>query len=204
MDELDLLSSPSLSSSLDDTFYILKKTLYRLLSTSNIETVVALSSQVRATVESGVVEVWRRRLEGAFVGVGTGGAGLGGRAKEEEKERKEREAKGVFMVRSRLGGLTPRTVAHLLSLTSQIYLNNLDTASGYTIRLIDELLGGEALQQAFFLEAELEQAKIAMLGVRGVEERFRGVCKVSLDLHRAALRPKRREDEGVGWETAPS
>lgn len=188
MDELDLVSSPSLSSSLDDTFYILKKSLYRLLSTSNIETIVALSSQVRATIESGVVEVWRRRLEGAFVGVGAGGAGLGGRAREEEKERKETAAKGVFMVRLRsflaldFGGCPLKLVAHFLSILhhpSQIYLNNLDTASGYTVRLIDELLAGEALQQAFFLESELERAKIAMLGVRGVEERFKAVCKAS-------------------------
>ncbi|ORY88716.1 COG4 transport protein-domain-containing protein [Leucosporidium creatinivorum] len=165
MDELDPLSTPSLSSSLDDTFYILKK--IPLSPTIHVQ-----HRDLRQTVENGVVEVWRRRLEGAFVGVGgTGGAGLGGRAREEEKERKEREAKGVFM----------------------IYLNNLDTASGYTVRLIDELLAGEALQQAFFLESELERARIAMLGVRGVEERFRAVCKTGLDhLFNQLLRPRLR------------
>lgn len=61
---------------------------------------------------------------------------------------------------------------------TQIYLNNLDTAAEYAVRLVDELLAGEALQQSFFLETELERARIAMLGVRGVEDKFRGVLKV--------------------------
>ena len=106
MDELDHLSSPSLSSSLDDTFYILKKTLYRLLSTSDIETVVAMAKEVRSIVERDVAEVWRKRLDGAFKDVGAGG-GVG-RAREEEKERREREAKAVFIV-----SLSCRTVRFL-------------------------------------------------------------------------------------------
>lgn len=97
MDELDHLSSPSLSSSLDDTFYILKKTLYRLLSTANIETVVSMSKDVRGIVERDVADIWRARLDGAFRDVGAGG-GVG-RAREDEKERREREAKAVFIVR---------------------------------------------------------------------------------------------------------
>lgn len=96
MDELDHLSSPSLSSSLDDTFYILKKTLYRLLSTSNIDVVVSMAKEIRSAIERDVAEVWRRRLDGAFKDVGAGG-GVG-RAREEEKERREREAKAVFIV----------------------------------------------------------------------------------------------------------
>lgn len=60
----------------------------------------------------------------------------------------------------------------------QVYLNNLDTASEYIVRLIDEMLAGESLQQAFFLEEEIESARIAIKGVRGVEDKFRGVLKV--------------------------
>ena len=66
----------------------------------------------------------------------------------------------------------------LTHIRQQIYLNNLDTAAEYAVRLVDEMLGGEVLQQSFFLETELERAKIAMLGVRGVEDKFRGVLKV--------------------------
>lgn len=66
MDELDPLSSPSLSSSLDDVFYILKKTLYRLVSTSNVDTVSQTAKDVRLIVERDVADVWRKRLEQAF------------------------------------------------------------------------------------------------------------------------------------------
>ena len=60
----------------------------------------------------------------------------------------------------------------------QTYLNNLDTAAEYTVRLIDDMLAGEALHQAFFIDAEMERARIAVLGVRGAEDKFRGVLKV--------------------------
>lgn len=103
MDELDLSSSPSLSSSLDDVFYILKKTLYRMLSTANIVSLVVMTKEVRTVVERDVVEGWRGKLDGAFRDVANGGGGgsvVGGsRAREEEKERREREARGVFIVR---------------------------------------------------------------------------------------------------------
>lgn len=45
------------------------------------------------------------------------------------------------------------------------------------MRLIDEVLAGESLGQAFFLEGELERVKIAIVGVRGVQDRFRAVLK---------------------------
>jgi hypothetical protein len=76
MDELDPLSSPSLSSSLDDVFYILKKTLYRLVSTSNVETVSQTVKDIRLIVERDVADVWRKRLEHVFnqrdAGTGSG------------------------------------------------------------------------------------------------------------------------------------
>jgi len=169
VDELDTLSQPSLSSSLDDTFYILKKTLYRLVSTGSIQTVVGLGKEVRMMVERDVAEVWRARMEGAFKDVNAGG-GVG-RAREEEKDRREREARGVFI----------------------IYLNNLDTAADYTARLIDELLAGEAVSSAFFLEGETERARLALYGVRGLEDKFRSVLKSGLDhLFNQLLRPRLR------------
>lgn len=92
MDEIDLLSQPYLSSSLDDTFYILKKTLYRLLSTSSIATLVSISKEVKKIIERDVAEVWRGAMEGAFKDVNTGGGG------SMEKERRERDAKTIFTV----------------------------------------------------------------------------------------------------------
>jgi hypothetical protein len=43
------------------------------------------------------------------------------------------------------------------------------------------VLAGDVLHQAFFLDAEMERAKIAVLGLRGVEDKFRSVLKVGLD-----------------------
>ncbi|KAM0788201.1 hypothetical protein ACM66B_001360 [Microbotryomycetes sp. NB124-2] len=169
MDELDTLAQPPLSSSLDDTFYILKKTVYRVLSTSSIETVVSMFKDIRQIVERDVADVWRMRLDGAFKDVGN--VGGVGRAREEEKERREREARAQFMV----------------------YLNNLDTAAEYAVRLVDEVLAGETLQDAFFLETELERAKIGILQVKSTEDKFRGVLKAGLDhLFNQLLRPKLR------------
>ncbi|KDE05958.1 hypothetical protein MVLG_03644 [Microbotryum lychnidis-dioicae p1A1 Lamole] len=187
MDELDLNSSPYLSSSLDDTFYILKKTLYRLLSTNHVETVVGMAKEIRTIVDRDVGEVWKYKMDGAFkefnfsssaMAVGNvivGGVHVnvpGGRAREEEKERKEAAARSAFIT----------------------YLNNLDTASEYTLRMIDEMLAGEALQSSFFVEAELERAKVAFLGVRSLEERFKSILRSGLDtlfnqLSRPRLRP---------------
>lgn len=106
MDELDLVSQPSLSSSLDDTFYILKKTLYRLLSTASIETLAMMCKEVRQIIERDVADVWRGRMDGAFKDVAAGG-GVG-RAREEEKDKREREAKAMFIVR-RLLSVSLRT-----------------------------------------------------------------------------------------------
>lgn len=224
MDELDPLSSPSLSSSLDDVFYILKKTLYRLISTSDVDVLAVSAKDIRAVVEKDVAEVWRRRLENAFNresganasgsgtsgGVGSGAtavlgnlnlgasvnaqalsaagasvvagamSGGGGRAREEEKERREREARGTFIVsvdgvaRHHCSGTDARSMS-----VRQIYLNNLDTAAEYTVRLIDETLAAEQLENAFFRSKERERARIALVHVRGVEDKFRSVLKVN-------------------------
>jgi hypothetical protein len=115
MDEADLLSQPSMSSSLDDSFYILKKTLYRLLATASISTLVSMSKKVKHSIERDVIEVWRARMDGAFKDVANGG-GVG-RAREEERERREKEAKVTYIVRSSILGLQhsilmPMTLYH--------------------------------------------------------------------------------------------
>lgn len=103
MDELDLLSQPYLSTSLDDIFYIIKKSLYRLLSTSSVVTLVSLAKDVRQIMERDVADAWRAKMDSAFRDVASGG-GVG-RAREEEKDRREREAKSVFIVSSLPSGL---------------------------------------------------------------------------------------------------
>ncbi|BGP38454.1 Golgi transport complex subunit 4 [Rhodotorula kratochvilovae] len=188
MDEPDFSFTPYLSSSLDDTFYIIKKTLHRVVSTANVSNLVAMSRELRAVLERDVAEVWRARIEGAFKdlaanaqtqsaigGIAVGGMGgmaqLGGRAREEERETREREARNVYIV----------------------YLNNLDTAAGYTSRLLSELLTSDTLASAFFLFTELDRARTALTLLRGSEDKFRGVLKSGLDhLFNQLVRPKLR------------
>lgn len=57
-------------------------------------------------------------------------------------------------------------------------MNNLDVAAEYSVRLVDEVLAGQALDEAFFLPSEIDRARIALLSIRSVDERFRSVLKV--------------------------
>ncbi|GAA6054222.1 hypothetical protein JCM3770_001399 [Rhodotorula araucariae] len=188
MDEADFSSTPFFSSSLDDTFYIIKKTLHRAVGTANVSNLVAMSKELRVVLERDVAEVWRARIEGAFKdlaanaqpqsaigGIAVGGmsgmAQLGGRAREEERDAREREARNVYIV----------------------YLNNLDTAAGYTSRLLSELLASDTLASAFFLSSELDRAQTALALLRSSEDKFRGVLKSGLDhLFNQLVRPKLR------------
>ncbi|GAA5821216.1 hypothetical protein JCM11251_004517 [Rhodosporidiobolus azoricus] len=188
VDEPDLSSTPFLSSSLDDIFFIFKKTLQRLVSTAQVDNLVSTNKELRAVLDRDVAEIWRARMEGAFkdlqagssggasalVGVGGMGgmaANLGGRAREEERERKEKEARNTYIV----------------------YLNNLDTAASYTSRLLAEVLSSETLPSSFFLDSELERARSSLSLLRNSEEKFRSVLKSGLDhLFNQLVRPKLR------------
>ncbi|GJN87255.1 hypothetical protein Rhopal_000203-T1 [Rhodotorula paludigena] len=188
MDEPDFSSTPYLSSSLDDIFYIVKKTLQRVVSTAQLDNLVAMNKELRTVLERDVAEVWRTRIEGAFKDlaasassqgamgmVSVGGMGgmaqLGGRAREEERERREKEARNIYIV----------------------YLNNLDTAAGYTSRLLAELLASDALPSSFFLFTELDRARTSLSLLRNSEEKFRAVLKSGLDhLFNQLVRPKLR------------
>ncbi|GAA5869453.1 hypothetical protein JCM16303_000476 [Sporobolomyces ruberrimus] len=188
MDELDLISTPTLSSSLDDIFYILKKTLYRLLSTGSITAVNLLTRELRGVLDENVAEVWRSRMEtalkdlqagqqgsGMAIGVGAMGGMAsmgGGRAREEEKERREKEARAIFIV----------------------YLNNLDTAASYTSRLHSELLNSDLLSSTFFLSSELSSSQRSLTSLLpSTADRFRLVLKGGLDsLFNQLVRPKLR------------
>ncbi|GAA5965855.1 hypothetical protein JCM21900_005467, partial [Sporobolomyces salmonicolor] len=187
VDEPDSTSSPALSSSLDDIFYIVKKTLYRLVSTAHVDNVVAMGKELRTVLDRDVAEVWRQRMEGALkdltanastgsaMTIGVGGMGgmaaMGGRAREEEKERREKEARVVFV----------------------IYLNNLDTAASYTSRLLSELLSSDTLPSTFFHFTSLDTARSSLSLLRTSEDKFRSVLKSGLDsLFNQLVRPRLR------------
>ncbi|GAA5891294.1 hypothetical protein JCM6882_004648 [Rhodosporidiobolus microsporus] len=186
MDEPDFTATPFLSSSLDDIFFIFKKTLQRLVSTARVDNLIATNKELRAVLDRDVAEIWRARMEGAFkdLAAGSGGASalvnvggmggmaaMGGRAREEERERKEKEARNTYI----------------------IYLNNLDTAASYTSRLLAEVLSSETLPQSFFLDTELDRARASLSLLRNSEEKFRSVLKSGLDhLFNQLVRPKLR------------
>ncbi|GAA5884900.1 hypothetical protein JCM3774_004482 [Rhodotorula dairenensis] len=187
VDEPDLESSPNVSSSLDDIFFIVKKVLHRVVSTANVANLLIFNKELRIVLDQDVAEIWRARIEGAFkelaasassqssmaIGVGgiSGVAAIAGRGREEERERREKEARTTFIV----------------------YLNNLDIAASYTTRLIDELVSSDTLASAFFLNAEFERARTSLSLVRNSEEKFHGVVRAGLDqLFNQVVRPKLR------------
>lgn len=61
------------------------------------------------------------------------------------------------------------------------------------MRLIDEVLQGETFNQGFFLPAEVDRARISILGIRSSESHFRNTLKTSLDhLFNQLVRPRLR------------
>lgn len=209
MDEPDFSSTPYLSSSLDDTFYIVKKTLHRVVSTASVSNLVGMCKEMRIVLERDVAEVWKARIEGAFKDLAanaqsqsaiggmavTGMAGmaqLGGRAREEERETRERDARNVYIVRCSPLPF-PMWPEQSVDHPTQVYLNNLDTAASYTSRLLAELSASDALGSAFFLFTELDRARTSFALLRSSEDKFRAVLKSGLDhLFNQLVRPKLR------------
>ena len=91
IDEPDLAARPVVSSALDDTFYILKKIISRILSTSNVHTLDAMCKAIRTILERDFAQALRRRMEGTFANLSQG--------RTEEKDRKERDARSTYIVR---------------------------------------------------------------------------------------------------------
>lgn len=114
VDEPDLSSSPNVSSSLDDIFFIVKKVLHRVVSTANLPNLLIFNKELRIVLDQDIADIWRARIETAFkdlaanvasqggmnIGVGgiSGVAAIAGRGREEERERKEKEARTTFIV----------------------------------------------------------------------------------------------------------
>jgi hypothetical protein len=58
-------------------------------------------------------------------------------------------------------------------------LNDLDLASEYIVQLVDEMTLGDALQRAFLFEAEVNEARRALLTFKSLEDVFRSALKAS-------------------------
>ncbi|KIR35473.1 hypothetical protein I352_01748 [Cryptococcus deuterogattii MMRL2647] len=110
IDTADLTTEPHLSSILDDTFYLLKLVLSRLLSCGSLSTLKNMRRKIAEVVEKDYTDVIRRKMDNVY-----SLAGGGDRAEREKKEKDQREAFGI-------------------------YLNDLDVSADYMERLIDETL----------------------------------------------------------------
>lgn len=104
LDTPDTSSRPHLSSAPDDTFYLLKLVLYRLVASSSLPTLDRMVANISEIMERDFIGGIKRKMDGVYAGVRSAGAqnatsgGAGGSVKGVEAERMEREMRGTFVV----------------------------------------------------------------------------------------------------------
>lgn len=103
----DTSSRPHLSSAPDDTFYLLKSVMYRLVAGSNVDMLERMVGRVAEVVEVDFLGGIKRKMDGVYAGVRSAGGGSaargegggGGPKAGSEAERLEKEMRGLFVVR---------------------------------------------------------------------------------------------------------
>ncbi|KAJ9104524.1 hypothetical protein QFC21_002020 [Naganishia friedmannii] len=169
MDTPDLSSKPQISSTVDDTFYLLKLVLNRLISTGNLVTFSSMREKISTIIERDYLGVLQKKMDAVYsgaasvgmgfgAGVGSSLAGLTGQGKESERERRERDLRTSYSV----------------------LLNDLDVSAQYTDRLIDDLIGSESASQTF-LEIELTEVEEQLRDLGDSAGRMRAAAKNGLD-----------------------
>ncbi|WVQ62081.1 uncharacterized protein L199_000216 [Kwoniella botswanensis] len=119
LDSPDTTSRPHLSSILDDTFYLLKLVLGRLLSCGSMATLRSMRQKLAEVIERDYTGVIRKKMDAVYVGQASAqDRGL-------EKDKRERDQRSAFI----------------------IHLNDLDVSADYMERLLDETLAN--LPQVF-------------------------------------------------------
>ena len=79
------------------------------------------------------------------------------------------------------------------ALKAQCYLNDLDLAAEYIVRLADDFTAAPSFTTSFALASELDTARGSLSSLRGLEATIRGHLRGSLDATFGALvRPKLR------------
>jgi len=170
-DEMDLSSSPHLSSALDDTFYMTKKVMLRLMSAGNVKSVGAGLSKIHEILHRDFGDVMKKRLESVSANLSAGTSVGFGMKTSEEKEKRERSVRISYVV----------------------YLNDLSMASEYVIRLVDEITNGPVLTQSFFIPTEINEVKSSLGELRKLSQKMAGINKSGLEqLFNQLIRPKLR------------
>jgi hypothetical protein len=93
LDNPDVSSRPHLSSSLDDTFYLLKLVLHRVISSGSFTSLKAMRAKVSDIVERDYVNVLKRKMEAVY-----SGAAASAQTDRGEKEKRDKELRETFIV----------------------------------------------------------------------------------------------------------
>ncbi|KAG0141759.1 hypothetical protein CROQUDRAFT_51247 [Cronartium quercuum f. sp. fusiforme G11] len=169
-DEFELDSTPYLSSALDDTFFVLKKAVYRSLSIANTHILEIILKEIAEIVVRDFGEVIKHRLDSVGVGISGVGFGIGSKVGE-GKEKREKNAMNAYIV----------------------YLNDLDMASEYMVKLVEEVIGGDTLTHSFFQPSEFDEAITFLSGLKASHTRFASFTKTGLEqLFNQLIRPRLR------------
>nr|XP_019049350.1 hypothetical protein I302_03136 [Kwoniella bestiolae CBS 10118]OCF28280.1 hypothetical protein I302_03136 [Kwoniella bestiolae CBS 10118] len=151
LDLPDISSRPHLSSILDDTFYLLKLVLGRLLSCGSIATLRSMRQKLAEVIERDYTGVIRKKMDAVYVGQAPSSQDRG-----TEKDKRERNQRSAFM----------------------IHLNDLDVSADYMERLLDETLAN--LPQVF-LKTEIHPVRDEIETLRDITNRFRSTGKAGLE-----------------------
>lgn len=90
LDSPETSSKPHLSSILDDTFYLLKLVINRLLSIGSIATIKSMRQNIESVMERDYLGIIKKKMDGVYTAVGNLDRG--------ERERRERDQKSAFIV----------------------------------------------------------------------------------------------------------
>lgn len=89
LDSPETSSKPHLSSILDDTFYLLKLVINRLLSIGSISTIQSMRISIAQVMERDYLGIIRKKMDGVYATTSQDRA---------ERERRERDQKSAFIV----------------------------------------------------------------------------------------------------------
>lgn len=91
LDEADLYNKPYLSSSLDDTFFILKKVLQRLIATSSCSTHKRMCNEIKSIMEKDFGDILKRRMDNVWTSITS--------IAQSARQKEEAQARQSFIVR---------------------------------------------------------------------------------------------------------
>ncbi|WVF70902.1 hypothetical protein IAT40_005697 [Kwoniella sp. CBS 6097] len=167
LDSPDISSRPHLSSILDDTFYLLKLVLNRLLSCGSLSTLSSMRHKIAEVIERDYTGVIRKKMDAVYAGQ-PASTSSNTQDRGTEKDRREKDQRSAFI----------------------IHLNDLDISADYMERLLDEIMA--SLPQVF-LETELDTVRDEIETFREISNRFRTACKTGLEqLFNQLTRPRLR------------